>query len=130
MIAYLESSAAAKLLTDEPEGAVLALFLNQLALKNDSVVSSTLLETELRRAANRESIPQGSVTALLDRVDIFDLPRSTYTEAGILPGGRLRSLDAIHIAAAMRVDADVMVTYDQRQLDAAESAGMRVVSPK
>lgn len=130
MIAYLDSSAAAKLLTREAEGPALARFLNELALRDDSIVSSTLLETELRRAANHESIPQASVTALLDRIDIFDLPRSTYTEAGILPGGRLRSLDAIHIAAAMRVDGDVIVTYDQRQIDAAESAGMRVVSPE
>lgn len=48
---------------------------------------------------------------------------------GLLPGGHLRSLNALHLTAALRVDADIMVTYDQRQADAAETAGLPVLAP-
>jgi predicted nucleic acid-binding protein len=47
----------------------------------------------------------------------------------LLPGRNLRSLDALHVAAALRVGADVMITYDTRQADAAGASGLRVESP-
>jgi predicted nucleic acid-binding protein len=130
MIAYLETSAAIKLLKPEAGSDALGRHLNTLVDKEDVVVSSTLLETELRRAAVRQRLAQSSVTALLDRVGIFDLTRSMFTAAGILPGAHLRSLDALHIVAARRANADVMISYDQRQIDAAEAAGLRVHFPK
>lgn len=129
MIAYIETSAAAKILFIEPESKRLAAYLDQRVAAEDSLVCSVLLETELRRAAVRENAPQVAVTAILDRFDVFDLHRSTYTEAGILPGAGLRSLEALPIVAALRVGADVMVSYDHRQIEAAEAAGLRTVSP-
>ena len=130
MIVYVESSAAVKLLFREDETDALGNFLNGLSADPQvSLLSSTILETELRRAAVRASVAQPSVTAILDRLDIFDLDRSVFTSAGTLPGKQLRSLDALHIAAALRVDADVMVSYDARQIAAAEAAGLRTQSP-
>jgi hypothetical protein len=129
VIAYLEASAAAKLLTREPEAEAVTTYLNELVAKGDGLASSSLLETELRRAAFREGIAQASVTALLDRVDVFDLERSMFTEAGIIPGRNLGSLDALHITAALRMNADVVLTYDRRLSEAAEAAGLRVHSP-
>ncbi|WP_142060425.1 PIN domain-containing protein [Pseudonocardia kunmingensis] len=51
-----------------------------------------------------------------------------YREAGLLPGRHLRSLDALHVAAALRRDADVMLSYDHRQLAAADAVGLRTLS--
>ena len=93
------------------------------------MISCVLLETELRRLAVRDNLQQLAVTALLDRLDVIDLDREMYWEAGLLPEKTLRSLDAIHVAAALRAGADVMVTYDVRQTAAAESSGLRVVAP-
>lgn len=45
---------------------------------------------------------------------------------GIAP---LRSNDAIHLAAAMRVGVDELVTFDAELADAATRAGIRAVSP-
>lgn len=129
MIAYLESSAAAKLLVSEVASAMLADYLDQLAAGGSSLISCVLLETELRRLAVRDNLQQLAVTALLDRLDVIDLDREMYREAGLLPERTLRSLDAIHVAAALRAGADVMVTYDFRQAAAAESSGLRVVAP-
>ncbi|MEP6666194.1 MAG: type II toxin-antitoxin system VapC family toxin [Nocardioidaceae bacterium] len=128
MSVYLDTSAAAKLLMDEAESDALAAFLDEIGDEQD-VVSSALLETELRRLAVRLGLDQSAVTDLLARVDLVDPPRSLFHEAGLLPGPYLRSLDAIHLATALRVDADTLVAYDARFLDAARSLGLGAHSP-
>lgn len=129
MIAYMESSAAAKLLVSEPASAALAVHLDILVGSGSTVVSSVVLETELRRLAMREDLPQVDITAVLEKLDIFQLDQNVYKEAGLLPGRNLRSLDALHVAAALRIAADVMITYDVRQANAARASGLRVDSP-
>lgn len=129
MIVYVETSAAAKLVFNEPETAALKVQLDDLSRGEIPLFSSVLLETELRRAATREGAPQQVVTEVLDRLDIIDLDRSIYVVAGLLPGENLRSLDALHIAAALRIGADLMVSYDERQLEGARTVGLNTLSP-
>lgn len=129
MILYIETSAAAKLLVDEPASSRLAARLDDAVDADDAVLSSTLLETELRRLALRAELAQSAVTQLLARFDLVETDLSLYREANLLPGPHLRSLDALHLAAALRAGADIMVTYDRRQADAAASAGLPVLAP-
>lgn len=129
MILYVESSAAAKLLVEESDSARLAEYLDKAAEQDDALLSSMLLETELRRVAERLRLPQAAVTGLLGRFDLVELDRSLFREAGLLPGPHLRSLDALHLAVALRVDADAIVTYDRRQAEVAESVGLPVQAP-
>jgi uncharacterized protein len=129
VILYIETSAAAKLLVEEPASARLAARLDAAVDRGDALLSSMLLETELRRLALRVELAQTAVTYLLDHFDLVETDRSLYREAGLLPVPHLRSLDALHLAAALRVDADVMVTYDRRQADAADAAGLPVSAP-
>ncbi|MGI8815555.1 MAG: type II toxin-antitoxin system VapC family toxin [Pseudonocardia sp.] len=124
MIVYVETSAAAKLLVEEEASARLADHLDGLP---EPPVSCLVLETELRRLAVRVGLPQTAVTDVLDRFDLLELDRSLYREAGVLPGQHLRSLDALHVAAALRLDADVMLSYDHRQHAAAREAGLRTL---
>jgi predicted nucleic acid-binding protein len=128
MIVYLESSAAVKLMLREAESVALARFCNEL-VETATLVTSAITETELRRAAQRSGVPQLTATAILDRLDVADMERGMFTAAGVLPGPQLRSLDALHVAAALSLNAELLVSYDQRQLDAAASSGMRTVSP-
>ena len=129
MIVYVETSAAAKLIVDEEASSRVAGRLDESVAAGDSLVSSTLLETELRRLAIRLDLDQSAVTELLSRFDLVEPDRSVYREAGLLPGPHLRSLDALHVAVALRADADTMITYDQRQSDAARASGMPVLAP-
>lgn len=129
MIVYVEASAAAKLLVRESASAVLADRLDELADSGQELISCSVLETELRRLATRVGLAQTTVTALLDRFDIVELDRDVYREAGLLPGTNLRSLDALHVAAALRVGADVMITYDVRQAAAARASGIPTEAP-
>lgn len=125
---YLDTSAAAKVLIDEIESDALTAYLD----RSDSgreIVSSALLETELRRLAVRLDLAQASVSELLARVDLVDPSRSIFHEAGVLPGANLRSLDALHLATALRAEADVLVAYDTRLLEAARALGLATDSP-
>ena len=128
MTLYLDTSAAAKLLVDEDESEALAAYLDG-TVDGQELISSALLETELRRLAIRLELDQSMVTDLLTRVDLVDPPRSLFHEAGLLPGTHLRSLDALHLATALRVDSDTFLCYDARLLDAARSIGLEVNSP-
>ena len=125
MTVYVETSAAAKLLVEEEASARLAEHLDAL---HEAPVSCLVLETELRRLAVRVSLPQTAVTSLLERFDLLETDRSLYREAGLLPSPHLRSLDALHVAAALRLDAEVMLSYDRRQIAAAEAVGLRTLA--
>lgn len=128
MSVYLDTSAAAKLVVDEDESEALVAYLDEMSDGQD-LVSSALLETEVRRLAVRLGLDQFAVSDLLARVDLVDPPRSLFHEAGLLPGTHLRSLDALHLATALRVGAETVVAYDARLLDAARSLGLGVHSP-
>lgn len=123
---YLDTSAAAKLLVEEDETDVLAVWLDET---DHVLVATHLLETELRRFVIRHGIPQADASAVLERVELYGLPPSLYREAGVLPDPTLRSLDALHLAAAIRLDVDTIATYDTRFAAAAEDLGLRVDSP-
>lgn len=129
MTVYVDTSAAAKLLVDEPESSAVAGWLDQRALASEVIISNLLLETELRRFAVREGLSQVAVTEILDRVDLVEPDRALHHEAGILPGHTLRSLDALHLATVLRLDVEFLLTYDLRLTEAAEALGVRVVTP-
>ena len=124
---YLDTSAALKLLVEEAESATLARELDTL---EPVLVSCWLLDTELRRASQRTpDVTQAAVSELLDGVNLYEVPASLFREAGLLPGPALRSLDALHLAAAIRMGVDALVTYDTRLTDAARALGVPVVAP-
>lgn len=49
--------------------------------------------------------------------------------AGFLPMPYLRTPDALHLEAAMRLDASAVLTYDHRLGAAARSTGLDVIAP-
>jgi uncharacterized protein len=129
MIAYVDTSAAAKLVIEEPESEQLATYLDKLITDDVSLVSSILLETELRRLAVRHNLSQALVWEVLQRFDLIEPDRAMFVEAGLLPGPHLRTLDALHIATAVRAGADTIVGYDTRLTEAAHWLGISVTTP-
>lgn len=122
---YLDTSAAMKLIVEETESAALAE-----RLAGEQLVASWLLHTELHWASRRhpKAVPVSSVTAVLESVDLVDLTRGDLLVAGGLAGA-LRSHDAIHLAAALRLEAGSMATYDEELASAAQGAGLALVQP-
>ena len=125
-VVYVDTSALGALLVEQLESDALESWLDQTS---DILVSSDLLEIELRRLAVREGVDQADVTRLLDGVSIAALDRAVYRSAGLLPMPYLRTLDALHLEAAIRLDAAAVLTYDRRLSKAARSVGLRVVAP-
>ncbi len=124
---YLDTSAAIKLLVDERESVDLAEYVDAA---QQELVSALLLETELRRAVYRhELLTQEAVSAFLATLTLYDMPPSLYMEAGLIGGPNLRSLDALHVCAALRCGASAILTYDKRMGQAAAAVGLPVISP-
>ncbi len=129
MIAYLDTSAAMKLLVEERESNALASYL-QSAGQELTLVASWLLSTELHCAASRhpEDVDAASVGLVLETLTLVDLTRGDLLTAGTLPG-RLRSHDAVHLAVALRLGVDELITYDDELQRAAEAVGLRMARP-
>lgn len=128
MIVYVDTSAALKLVVEETESGPTADFLSEAGQRGDLLVASMLLHTELRGAANRRGLPPELVNAVLDALNLVDLTRSDLLYAAALPG-RLRSADAIHLAAAIRLETQALVAFDKELVRAATQAGLHTVSP-
>lgn len=125
-LVYADTSALGALLVLQPETRALLDWLDQTRAR---LVSSDLLETELRRMAVREGRDQAKVSAILDGVSLAALDRATYRSAGFLPMRYLRTLDALHLEAAIRLDVDAILTYDKRLGDSAGEVGLDVIAP-
>lgn len=125
---YLDTSAFAKLVMTEPESAALIRFLRRRPLQ----VAATLLRTEVLRAAMRVSQSHlGLARRQLASIAFIDLAGPLLDHAGTLSPPEVRSLDAIHVAAALALGDDLgeFVTYDVRLADAARQWGLTVISP-
>lgn len=127
-LVYLDTSAFTKLVAQEKESAALRRHLRGAPLR----ASAMLLQTEALRAASRLS-PAHMVAARqqLRGIAFIQMDRPLYGFAGTLTPPDLRSLDALHIAAALTLSQDLaeFVTYDDRMLKAARFHGLPVVSP-
>ena len=125
---YLDSSALVKLVVREPESAALMRYVAQ----HSDRASCGLARTEVVRAVSAQG---GRALArarkLLNRIDLVTLDDELLDEAGLLGTSVLRSLDAIHLAAARSLGQDLIavVTYDGRMAAAAATLGLDVASP-
>ncbi|RAX20220.1 VapC toxin family PIN domain ribonuclease [Actinomyces sp. Z5] len=125
-VVYVDTSALGALLVDQPESPALLDWFDRTP---STLVSSDLLEVELRRIAVRESLNQDDVTRLLEGVSLASLDRAVFRNAGLLPMPYLRTLDALHLEAAIRLNVDAVLTYDHRFGEAARALGLAVIAP-
>ena len=124
-LSYLDISAAMKLVVAEPESGALVRALSA----DRRLVASWLLHTEMHCASGRHpnEVNIGDVHDVLNTVNLADLTRGDMIAAGTL--APLRSNDAIHLAVAIRLGADEIITYDRGLTAAARTAGLSVFAP-
>ena len=127
MVWYLDTSAFLKLLVAEAESDALQAWL----VAHGPTWSSHLLRTEALRASLRLGIDQLAIDEALETVSLMLPAVSTFLTAGTLEPALLRSLDALHLASALELGADLegLVTYDARLAGAATAASVIVVAP-
>lgn len=126
---YLDSSALVKLVVAERESAALRRYLRAEPRR----ASCTLARVEVVRAVR----PHGAAAMtrarrLLRRLDLVQLDDELLDSAAVLDGAVLRSLDAIHLAAAQTLadELTAVVTYDERLTTAAGALGLMVEAPR
>lgn len=125
---YLDSSAIVKLVVREPESAALRRYLR----RRRPLISSALARTEVARALlplGADAIARGR--EVLSRFDLARVNDRVLTAAGSLLPHDIRSLDAIHLATAQELGAELgrVVTYDERMSRAARALGLAVAAP-
>jgi uncharacterized protein len=129
-LVYLDSSALVKLVVEEEETEALD---RRLAAGGPSALaSSSLALLEVARAVRIRSDTVEATAAwhkLSDAIRLIDVDRGLLQRAVALTNRRVRSLDAIHLASALRVEPDVLVTYDDRMAEAARNLGVPVEQP-
>lgn len=124
---YLDTSAVSKFVRPEAETPALREWL-----EGKRWILSDLHRVELRRVATRSG---GSALARAERFlsmsDVIRIDAELFDRAGRLQPGNLRSLDALHVAAAMTLGPDLagIAAYDSRLLEAAELVGIETASP-
>ncbi len=128
-VAYLDTSAFVKLIVTEPESAALRGRLRRWPHQ----ASATLLRTETVRAlrASGHDHLVGASRRLLGAIRLIRLDEPLLDRAGDLEPPELRSLDAVHLAAALSIGPDLgaLFTYDARLMAAALAQGLDVESP-
>lgn len=128
MAAYLDSSALVKLVIAERESPALRAFLE----RRPERVACALARVEVPRSVR----PHGAgavrrAAHVLGRTAMIQIDGPLLDLAAEIGPDGLRSLDAVHLAAATLLadDLEVLVTYDRRMADAADDLGMATAAP-
>src|SRR5256885_3302507 len=128
-VAYLDTSAAVKLLMNERESPALRRWLR----RRPERASAALLRVELVRVVRRAGFPRliPEARKLLAGVHLIRLDDALLDRAADLDPTDLRSLDSIHLAAATSLGDDLaaVVSYDDRLLAAASAVGLPMATP-
>ena len=128
-VAYLDTSAAVKLLMTERESPALRTWLRRRPERASAALLRVELVRVVRRAGVRRLIPEAR--KLLAGVHLIRLDDALLDRAVDLDPTELRSLDSIHLAAAASLGDDLaaVVSYDDRLLAAASSLGLPTATP-
>ncbi len=126
---YVDTSALGRSLLDEPEKPAIERTLGTF----ERSVSSSLLRTELRRLGFRRDMLD-RVDVLLAGVSLIKVDDEILTEAETIIPATVATLDAIHLATAVRLSKagrlDALMTYDRQLATGAREHGLQVLSPR
>ena len=137
MRVYVDSSALIKRAVHERESDALDAELERHISDGAVLVSSSLAWIEVSRALtsrldgtepSREKI-HGAIFTALSGVAECPIGDDVVALARRVAPPVLRTLDAIHLATAMLLDADVVLTYDERLADACRHNDMSTSAP-
>ena len=117
-----------KLVIEEAESAALDRHLSQ----GQVLATSRIALVEVPRAtaiANPAAEVRRETERLLDSYMLIDVSDELLRTAAGLASASIRTLDAIHLASALRIEPDELVAYDRRLVAAGADQGFDVVSP-
>lgn len=125
---YVDTSALGRVLLGERDSEPIEATLDRY----ESWWSSELLIVELRRLAALEGLSEAA-EEMLGAVQLVPLARAELEAASRLEPFTVRSLDAVHLQAAVSLNeqdlVDSVLTFDRQLIAGCEHHGLRVESP-
>jgi predicted nucleic acid-binding protein len=125
---YVDTSALGRVLLGEDDAPSIVEALGRY----DRHWSSELIVVELRRLARRGEV-DASAEALLEALDLVVVDRAALEAASRIEPTVVRSLDAIHLSAAVGLhavgDVAAVLTFDQQLRRGCEHHGITVEAP-
>ncbi|MGH2705248.1 MAG: type II toxin-antitoxin system VapC family toxin [Actinomycetota bacterium] len=127
---YLDSSAIVKFAVVEEETAAIVRWRTELD-PGDVLFTSELAVAEVLRAVRRVKGDVDVALAHLDSLEQLVMDRDLMLAAGELDPPNIRTLDAIHLAAALAGGEELngIVTYDGPMANAARQLGLVALAP-
>lgn len=125
-VAYVDSSFLVAIAFAEPGSAALAQTLNE----NDVLLSSNLLEAELRAALRRDNVTADPTELLSSIVWVHPDRALTAEIKTVLGAGYIRGADLWHLASALFVAPKreiAFLTLDVRQREISKELGFSAV---
>lgn len=128
---YVDSSAVLKRVIVEAESAAVRTLLRDRDSAGDLLTASSLAWLEVWRSLRRAGVAdvETAVDSALSGVAKFHLTDTVLVRARRVGYDALRSFDAIHLASALAVGAESILTYDDRLAESAAAAGLSVLAP-
>jgi predicted nucleic acid-binding protein len=134
MLVFFDTSAFVKRYVSEPGSEAVLAWCDRASEIALSAIALTEIVSAFCRLRREQTITAAQYRQLksllladIEDVAICDLTPAVLAQAiSSIEGGALRGMDAIHIGSAVVVQADVFVSSDRRQLDAAARAGLNV----
>lgn len=117
-----------KLVIDEPESDALVRHL----ARGQLLATSRIALVEVLRAtavANPSREVRQETERLLASCMLVDVTDALLRAAAGLASESVRTLDAIHLASALRIEADELLAYDRRLATAGAERGLDALSP-
>lgn len=130
-IVYVDSSALLKRVLVEPQSEALADALLAAHVGGDLLASSSLAWVEIWRSLRRlgRTDLADTVGRATSGIAEYPVTPQTFLLARTVGTHLLRTLDALHLGAAVGLGAQQVVTYDERLADAARDLGLAVLAP-
>ncbi len=128
MAFFVDTSALAKLVLDEPETAAMKAWRRGKPLVTSDFALVEFIRVVRKNAPEREP----EIAEVMERVEVTGTTPSILATAARLEPRKLKSLDAIHLASVLGLgdNLDGFVTYDHDLAAAATLNGVRVVAPR
>jgi predicted nucleic acid-binding protein len=134
---YVDSSALIKRAVEEAESDAVEAALGRYVSDDAAVVASSLawievssaLRSRLSDSRYDDDETQKAINIALSGVAERFITEDVVGLARRVAPPILRTLDAIHLATAILLDADVVLTYDDRLAEACRHNGLTVAAP-
>jgi predicted nucleic acid-binding protein len=117
-----------KLVVAEPESSALQCYLAD----SPPLATSRIALVEVIRAvslANPAREVRLEAERLIESCILIEVSDALLRDAADLASAPVRTLDAIHLASALRIQAAEIIAYDRRLMGAATARGLSTTSP-